>query len=111
MASNKTMEDWFLRGGEKPAQENAPSRPDSPHECDECDDGGRLVPRDWFVTMLRTKTGRQTAKVRVKAYSGEEAMDIAENQAKDEAEWGPWKGVVSTEECGDAMADKAEVAQ
>lgn len=36
--ASKTMEDWFLRGGEKPTQENAFSKPDSPHECDACDE-------------------------------------------------------------------------
>jgi hypothetical protein len=127
--ASKTMEDWFLRGGERPAQEDAPSRPDSPHECDACDecDGHHHCDecphltdgeddddedglQDWIITMSRTKTVQQTAKVRVKAHSEEEAMDLIEDRAEDEAENWAWKDVDYTKEYDDVEAIEAEVA-
>lgn len=128
--ANKTMEDWFLRGGEKPAQEDAPSRPDSPHECDACDecDGHHHCDgcphltdgddddeedglQDWIVTMSRTKTVQQTAEIRVKAHSEDEAMDLVEGRAEDEADDWPWEDNGDTEEFEDVEAVEAEVAR
>jgi len=135
--ASKTMEDWFLRGGEKPSAENAYGDPDardggfppdSPHEsdaydecdghhhCDECphltdgedDDDGEDGLQDWIVTMSRTKTVQQTAKVRVKARSEEEAMDLVEDRAEDEAGNWSWKDGDDTEEFEDVEAVEAE---
>ena len=136
--ANKTMEDWFLRGGEKPTQENAYGNPDahdgefpsdSPHEsdaCDECDghhhcdecphltDGDdedeEEVLQDWTVTVSRLKSVQQTAKVRVKAHSEEETLDLVEDRAEDEAEIWPWEDVDGSEDYDDVEAVEAEVA-
>ena len=106
--ADKTMEDWFLRGGEKPAQENAYGDPDSPHGSDGDDEG---VLQDWVVTMSRIRTVQQTAEVRVKAHSEGEAMDLIEDRAEDEADSWPWKDVDYTEEFEDVGAMEAEVAR
>lgn len=128
--ANKTMEDWFLRGGEKPAQEDASVKPDSPHECDACDecdghhhcdecphltdgedDDDEEALQDWTVTMSRTRSVQQTAEIRVKAHSEDEAMDLVEDRAEDEADDWPWKDNGDTEEFEDVEAVEAEVAR
>ena len=131
--TSKTMEDWFLRGGERPNtfsnhdahDDGVP--PDSPHESDECgtcdecgmcdecdecdDDDDEEALQDWVVTMSRTKTVQQTAKVRVKAHSEEEALDLVEDRAEDEADHWPWKDEDDTVEFEDTEAIEAEVAR
>ena len=133
------MEDWFLRGGERPNMDNAFNNPDahdeeplpdSPHEsdacdmcdghchCDECqhltdgeDDDDEEALQDWTVTMSRTRSVQQTAKVRVKAHSEEEALDLVEDRAEDEADRWPWKDEDDTVEFEDTEAIEAEVAR
>lgn len=134
----ETEEDWFLRGGERPNAGNAFNNPDthdgefppdSPHEsdacdacdghhhCDECphltdgdDEDEEEVLQDWIVTMSRTKTVEQTAKVRVKARSEDEAMGLVEGRAGRESEMWPWRDDDITEEFDDAKAVEAEEA-
>lgn len=140
----KTMEDWFLRGGERPDADGAHGNPDArggePPEdgpgrtcqscgenlardtrallhciklADECrgdDDGEEEVPRDWIVTMSRTRSVQQTVKVRVKARNEGEALDLAEDEAEVEAEDWPWRNVDYTEEHDGVEAVEAEVA-
>lgn len=138
MAGKKTMEDWFLRGGEKPDEEDGdpavagevcqncghPVRGESecPH-CGAAPTGGcptdeycgaeddDWVLQDCIVTMSRTKTVQQTAKVRVKAHSEDEALDLIEDRAEDEAGNWPWKDEDGTEEYEDIEAIEAEVVR
>ncbi len=133
--ANKTMEDWFLRGGERPpaSAENECSgdlmcqncgstcRPtDGGDECPVCgaplaggastaeyygaDDDDEEVPQDWDVTMARTRSVRQIAHVHVKAYGKEEAMNLAEDRAENEAGSWSWNDVGCTEEFDDVEA-------
>lgn len=78
-------------------------------EC--CGGGDEGVLQDWVVTMSRTKSVQQTAEVRVKAHNEEEAMDLVEDRAEDEAENWPWKDNDDTEEFEDVEAVEAEVAR
>ena len=75
------------------------------------DDGNGEALQDWIVTMSRTKTVQQTAKVRVKAHSEKEAMDLIEDRAEHEAGNWPWNDVDYTEEYEDVEAVEAEVAE
>lgn len=75
------------------------------------DDGDGKTIQDWIVMMSRTKTVQQTAEVRVKAHSEEEALDLIEDRAEDEAENWPWEDNDDTEEFEDVEAVEAEVAE
>ena len=119
MATQKTMEDWFLRGGEKPTQDSASGDPDahgggfppgSPHESDADDGSDEEVLRDWTVMMSRMRSVQQTAKVRVEAHGEEEAMEVAEGLAVDEQDQWDWEDDDDTEEFNDARAVMAGVA-
>lgn len=147
---NRTEEDWFLRGGERPDAANAHGDPgahgwDSAEEggpggiCQNCgsenpagnercaccgasltggcptgeycgDDGDGVL-QDWTVTMSRTRSVQQTAEIRVKAHSEDEAMDLVEGRAEDEADDWPWEDNDDTEEFEDVEAIEAEVAR
>lgn len=71
------------------------------------DDG---KPKTYIVTMSRTRSVQQTAKVRVKAHSEEEALDLVEDRVEYEAEDWAWKDNDDTEEFDDVEAVEAEVA-
>ena len=91
MATNRTMEDWFLRGGEKPKdngmQETLPEPPDETpvdddedFDDDENDEGGE---REFEVVLERKRIVWQEATVRVTADCEETAMSEAEELAED----------------------------
>lgn len=109
MAISKEMEDWFLRGGKRPEtngmQETLPEPPDEiPADDDEDDE----EPRDFMVTLTRTKTVRQKTTMRVSATTANEAMDRAEDEVSDFD--GDWEDVPGSEEYEDCEADDAEEA-
>lgn len=125
--AKKTEEDWFLRGGERPdpANGNDNAAPDvhpkfarlvidELADYDDHDgvheDGETL--RDYVVTMSRRRTVVQQAKVRVKAHSKHEAMDLAEERAPCETDEWNWSDVddYDSEEFEDVEANDAEVA-
>ena len=108
--ASKTMEDWFLRGGERPEahQDELVEDPDeNPGERGWDDDDKEE--RDFLVTLTRTKTISQTATVRVSATTANEAMDRAEDEASD-VDDDDWDDVPDSEEYGDVEADDAEEA-
>lgn len=111
MAISKEMEDWFLRGGKRPEtngmQETLPEPPDEiPVDDDEDEDDEE--PRDFMVTLTRTKTIRQKTTMRVSATTANEAMDRAEDEVSDFD--GDWEDVPGSEEYEDCEADDAEEA-
>lgn len=130
MARNKTEEDWFLRGGERPSTKtpyDEPQVPDegNPHDsdpcaecdgltrCDDCphnldreDDGTDKVEYD--VSMVRTKTVRQRCRVTVAADCEESAMEKAEELAEDEGDGWPWEDEDNSTEYEDCEAESAE---
>lgn len=128
MANEKTMEDWFLRGGERPKNdgEHAPAGTcqncgdnladeeycthcgaaltggtSTGEYCGDDDDGPGL--RKFVVTMTRLKTVEQEARVTVMAASEEEAMEEAEDAACEESDGWTWTGdrpaTVEYEDC------------
>lgn len=109
MAISKEMEDWFLRGGKRPeangTQEAPPEPPDEISVDDDEDDG---EPRDFMVTLTRTKTISQDATMRVSAASAGEAMDRAEDVVS--VFDADWEDVPGSEEYGDCEAYDAEEA-
>ena len=101
---------------DSPHESDACDMCDGHHHCDECphltdgddDDGEEEAPRDWIVTMSRTKSVQQTAEVHVKAHSEEEAMDLIEDRAERESERWRWEDNDDTEEFDDVGAVEAE---
>lgn len=135
MAIGKEMEDWFLRGGERPKNGGGQKPVVTCQNCggdnlaDEeycthcgaalaggtstaeyCGDDGGEDGRTFAVTMERTVTVRQTATVRVKAGCEESAMDRAEELAEDDSDGWDWEDVPGTEEYEDCEAVNAEEA-
>ena len=123
--AKKTEEDWFLRGGERPdlvKEKGVPSpkyarliidelaAADDDHDgVHEDGDGGETL-RDYIVTMSRRRTVRQTAKVRVKAHSEDEAMDLTEDRAENESDSWFWSDDACSEDFEDVEAEDVEVA-
>ena len=111
MAISKEMEDWFLRGGKRPEtngmQETLPEPPDE-IPVDDGEDEDDEEPRDFMVTLTRTKTIRQKTTMRVSATTANEAMDRAEDEVSDFD--GDWEDVPGSEEYEDCEADDAEEA-
>ena len=121
MAISKEMEDWFLRGGKRPEMNGMQKPPDEiPVDDDEedldddddeeedLDDDDDEEPRDFMVTLTRTKTIRQKTTMRVSATTANEAMDRAEDEVSDFD--GDWEDVPGSEEYEDCEADDAEEA-
>ena len=104
----KTEEDWFLRGGERPSDALPPPPEEIPPEDDDDDDDDDEEPRDFMVTLTRTKTIRQKTTMRVSATTANEAMDRAEDEVSDFD--GDWEDVPGSEEYEDCEADGAEEA-
>ena len=105
MTRVRNEEDWFLRGGERPQGKKLPDPPDEiPADDDEDDE----EPRDFIVTLTRTKTISQKTTMRVSAATANEAMDRAEDEVSDLD--GDWEDVPGSEEYEDCEADDAEEA-
>lgn len=123
MPKNRTEEDWFLRGGERP-ETPGPDEIDegNPHDtdpCDECDGRTRCDDcphnldseddeREFEVTMSRFRTVKQETRVTVKADCEESAMEKAEELATDEGGDWDWKDVENSEDIEDVGAEEAE---
>lgn len=129
---NKTMEDWFLRGGKRPKDEQAPvvacqncggdnladeeccthcgaalaGGTSTAEYCGDDDDGPEL--RVFIVTMTRTKSVAQESRVTVRATSEEEAMEKAEDAACEESDEWRWEDDPLTAEYEDCQAECAE---
>lgn len=131
------MEDWFLRGGERPKKEDEQAPVVTCQNCggenladeeycthcgaalaggtstgESCGDGEdeNRDDRLFSVTMERTVTVRQTATVRVYANCEESAMDNAEDLAENGADCWDWGDIPGTEEYKDCEAVGAEEA-
>lgn len=150
-STNRTEEDWFLRGGERPrtkknggereetilppdavCQNCGNCRPGGTERCqvcgvaltggastDECcgddddDDGGDAL-RLYEVEVSQTKTISQTATVRIRAASEDDAMDLVEERAANgdlDVTDLDWTDVEDSDEYGDFMAEDAVEAE
>lgn len=131
MARNRTEEDWFLRGGERPARaDDEPMAPEgNPHDtdpcaecdgltrCDDCPHNQELIDaeddetddeREFEVTMSRYRSVKQEARVTVKADCEESAMEKAEELAEDKGDEWDWKDIGGSEDIEDVEAVEAE---
>lgn len=134
MAKNRTEEDWFLRGGERPSTKtpyDEPQVPDegNPHDtdpcaecdgltrCDDCPHNRELVEdddetddygREFTVVISRFRTVKQEARVVVKADCEESAMEKAEELAEDYGDVWNWTDVEDSEDIEDVGAEEAE---
>lgn len=116
MTKNRTEEDWFLRGGERPSKpEQLPPPPAEIKICEICggsniseDDETDDDEREFEVTMSRYRTVKQEARVTVKADCEESAMEKAEELAEDKGDEWDWKDVGGSEEIEDVGAEEAE---
>ena len=103
---NRTEEDWFLRGGERPQAETPCAGPQVPDgDLQDADAGDEI---EYDVSMVRTKTVRQRCRVTVVADCEESAMEKAEELAEDEGDGWPWEDEDNSTEYEDCEAESAE---
>ena len=95
-------------GGENLAAEEYCTHCGLPLHGDDEDDEDDEDEREFVVTVRRTRTIRQEAKIKVLALCKDTAMMKAEDAAEDEADDWSWKDIPGSEEYEDCEAVEAE---